>query len=179
MPKKGRTKAQERYDKRNPVISFRVDDNLKEKLDAIKEAEDKSYRDLILDIVEDRQADLNNAFKNGFEEAVQNFLMMYIAAPEYSEKEAKYICEQSGYRVKPNTSIYRLLDEDLFKTQDSEDLYRIFDHFLGVMHKDYPPTFGKKNYDDPLPTWEQMENYEPGFRWFNSSFFKKEKDQNN
>ncbi|MFW6026190.1 MAG: hypothetical protein ACOCRX_07595 [Candidatus Woesearchaeota archaeon] len=173
MSKKGRTKAQERYDKRNPVISFRVDDELKEKLDAIKEAEDKSYRDLILDLVEEREADLKTAFKNCFEEAIQNFLIMYTAAPEYSEKEAKYIREKSGYQVKPNTSIFRFLDEDLYKTQDSEDLFRIFDHFLGIMHKDYPPTFGKKNYEDALPTWEQMKNYEPSFRWENSAFFEK------
>ncbi|MFW6027024.1 MAG: ribbon-helix-helix domain-containing protein [Candidatus Woesearchaeota archaeon] len=173
MTKKGRTKAQERYDKRNPVISFRVDKELKEQLDKIKNAEDKSYRDLIEDIVKDRKANIKNAWKNGFEEGVQNTIVMYTGFPVYSKKEAEEICDKSGYRIKPNTNPYKLLDEGLFKTDPPENLYRILDHFLGMLHKECPPTFGNKREDAP-PTWEQMDNYEPGFRWYNSAHYNKD-----
>ena len=77
MKKKHQPPAKIKYDKSHPTVSVRVDQELKEKLDEIKEVSGKSVGDILREAVEVQAASAKSAYAKGYTKAKKDWGVTY------------------------------------------------------------------------------------------------------
>jgi hypothetical protein len=101
--KKHQPPAKIKYDKSHPTISIRVDQELKKKLDEIKEVSGKSVGDILREAVGVQAASAKSAYEKGYTKAKKEWGVtykcavcggtMWIISPEEKKDAAQYMRE--------------------------------------------------------------------------------------
>jgi len=111
MPKKKHVPpAKIKYDKTHPVISIRIDQDLKKELMELKEKSDKSVGDILREAIGVQKKSTKQAYNLGFTKARHTYLVLYkcsvcgkpIIVDTYAQREAAalYMREHGWKHVK-------------------------------------------------------------------------------
>lgn len=101
--KKHQPPAKIKYDKSHPTVSVRVDQELKNKLDEIKEISGKSVGDILREAVAVQAASAKSAYANGYSKAKKDWGVtykcsicggtMWLHSPQEKKEAAQYMKE--------------------------------------------------------------------------------------
>ena len=110
MPKKKHVSpAKIKYDKTHPIVSVRVDLELKKQIEEVTKLSDKSVGDILREALKVQAPSVKNAYKKGYGTAKSEYIVLYkcsvcggllgVNTPDAMKAAAKYM-EENGWAHK-------------------------------------------------------------------------------